>query len=150
MSSYGIGQLAREAGIKVQTVRYYEQIGLLPPAPRSSGNPRRCDDRARDRLTFIRHARDLGFSLDAVRELLDLADHPERSCDRADTIARRQLEAVDRRIARLQALRHELSCMVAECDAGTVARCRVIETLSDHSLCESDHAPAEGPLAAGS
>src|SRR5215203_2558375 len=106
---FTIGHLAREAGTKVQTVRYYEQIGLLPPAPRSEGNQRLYDDRARRRLAFIRHARELGFPLEAVRELLELADHPERPCDRADVIARRQLEPVQHRITRLEALRSELS-----------------------------------------
>ena len=134
-----IGHLAREAGTKVQTVRYYEQIGLLPLAPRSFGNQRIFDGRARDRLTFIRHARELGFSLDAIRELLNLSDQPERPCDRADEIARRQLDAVERRITRLEALRRELSRMIDECAAGSVADCRVIETLSNHSLCEAEH-----------
>jgi DNA-binding transcriptional MerR regulator len=141
-----IGSLAREAGIKVQTVRYYEQIGLLPRAPRSEGNQRLYDERARRRLTFIRHARELGFPLDAVREFLELADRPEQSCDRADEIARRQLEAVERRIVRLEALRGELTRMIAACDAGPVAECRVIETLSDHALCLSDHPGAENSL----
>jgi DNA-binding transcriptional MerR regulator len=143
---FTIGHLAREAGIKVQTVRYYEQQGLLPPAPRSAGNQRLYDDRVRRRLTFIRHARELGFPLEAVRELLELADRPDRPCDRADEIARRQLEAVERRIARLEALRTELSRMIAHCATGSVADCRVIETLSDHSLCLADHPTAEDGL----
>ena len=139
MSHFTIGHLAREAGIKVQTVRYYEQIGLLPRATRSAGNQRLFDEAARDRLAFVRHARELGFSLEAVRELLELSDHPERPCDRADAIARRQLEAVERRIARLEALRAELGRMLAQCSPGTVAECRVIETLSDHALCAGEH-----------
>ena len=88
-----IGDVARATGTKVQTVRYYEELGLLPPAPRSSGNQRLYDDAAQKRLSFIRHARDLGFSLEAVRDLLRLADHPEQPCAEADAIAARQLEA---------------------------------------------------------
>lgn len=143
---FTIGHLARTAGIKVQTVRYYEEIGLLPEAERTSGNQRRYDARARDRLTFIRHARELGFSLDAVRELLELSDLPEHPCDRADEIASRQLEAVERRIERLEALRTELRRMIGGCDHGAVSDCRVIETLSDHALCVSDHPHVEGAV----
>lgn len=145
-AEFTIGHLAGEAGVKVQTVRYYEEIGLLPPARRSAGNQRRFDRRTRDRLNFIRHARDLGFSLDAVRELLDLSDHPERPCDRADQIALRQLAAVERRIARLEALRAELRRMVDECSPGAISECRVIEILSDHSRCQADHPKPEGSV----
>lgn len=126
-----IGELARQAGIAVQTVRYYERIGLLPPAPRSTGNQRRYDERARRRLGFIRHARELGFPLDAVRELLTLADEPDRPCAMVDAIARRQLDAVEHRIAHLEALRDELARMLSLCVAGSVADCRVLEALSD-------------------
>jgi Cu(I)-responsive transcriptional regulator len=135
-----IGDVARATGTKVQTVRYYEELGLLPPAPRSSGNQRLYDDAAQKRLSFIRHARDLGFSLEAVRDLLRLADHPEQPCAEADAIAARQLEAVNHRIDRLKSLRRELQHMVANCGGDSVAQCRVIETLDDHSLCiEADH-----------
>lgn len=143
MPELTIGDLARAAGIKVQTVRYYEQIGILPPAPRSSGNQRRYDDAARRRLIFVRHARELGFPLESVRELLELVDQPDKPCDRVDEIAKRQLEAVQGRLARLEALRDQLAHMIRECDAGSVADCRIVETLCDHSLCLGEH-PAEG------
>ncbi len=136
---FTVGQLARETGIAVGTVRHYERIGLLPPAARSAGNQRLFDQAARRRLSFLRHARELGFPLDAVRELLDLADHPERPCDRANVIAERQLGDVERRIARLEGLRQELTRMVEGCATGTVADCRVIETLADHAHCQQDH-----------
>jgi DNA-binding transcriptional MerR regulator len=134
-----IGHLAREAGIKVQTIRYYEQIGLLPAAPRSDGNQRLYDEPARYRLAFVRHARELGFPLQAIRDLLSLSDHPEQSCEAADAIAREQLGAVEARLARLTALQAELQRMVAHCARGTIADCRVIEVLSDHSLCAHNH-----------
>jgi len=133
-----IGAIARETGTKVQTVRYYEQIGLLPPAPRTEGNQRLYDAATVRRLAFVRHARALGFPLEAVRELLRLADHPEEPCAEADVIARRQLEAVERRIARLQSLRSELARMLEHCEGGAVAHCRVIETLADHGLCATE------------
>ena len=142
-ATVGIGDLARQSGVKVQTIRYYEQIGLLPPPIRTGGNQRRFDAATARRLTFIRHARDLGFPLEAVRKLLDLSDHPDRPCDDADRIASDQLADVARRIAQLQALERELARMVAQCRGGHVADCRVIEILSDHRLCLSDHGPVD-------
>ncbi|MGR3757888.1 MAG: MerR family transcriptional regulator [Tranquillimonas sp.] len=134
-----IGTLARGAGTKVQTIRYYEQIGLMPEPGRSSGGQRRYGDAELRRLAFIRHARELGFPLDAIRELLSLTDDPDRSCAAADIIAKRQLSAVKARIARLATLQSELERMIEQCAHDTVADCRVIESLSDHSLCAQDH-----------
>lgn len=133
-----IGSVAKAAGCKVQTVRYYEQIGLIPAPRRSEGNQRLYDDAAVSRLVFIRHARDLGFPLQAVRDLISLSDHPDQPCDAADAIAKAQLSEVDRRIERLQALRCELRRMIAQCAGGRIADCRVIEVLGDHSLCADD------------
>ena len=118
-----IGTLAKKTGTKVQTIRYYEQIGLLPEPGRSAGGQRRYGDTELDRLSFVRHARQLGFSLDAIRELLDLSDHPDKSCAEADAIARRQLKQVEQRMARLEALRTELQRMVHECSGGHTAVC---------------------------
>jgi DNA-binding transcriptional MerR regulator len=108
-----IGKLGKAAGVKVPTIRYYEQIGLLPEAGRSAGNQRLYDRKAQERLAFIRHARELGFGLDAIRDLLSLADRPDQPCDAADAIARAQLAAVVARIGRLNALKVELERMVA-------------------------------------
>ncbi len=134
-----IGSLAKRTGTKVQTIRYYEQIGLMPEPSRTEGGQRRYGDTELDRLSFIRHARQLGFSLDAIRELLDLSDHPNQPCDEADSIARRQLKQVEQRIARLEALRTELKRMVRECSGSRSANCRVLEVLRDHSECLTDH-----------
>lgn len=134
-----IGSLAKKTGTKVQTIRYYEQIGLMPEPGRTEGGQRRYGDDELDRLAFIRHARQLGFSLEAIRELLDLSDHPHRPCREADAIARRQLKQVEQRLARLEALRTELQRMVHECSGGQTADCRVLEVLRDHSECLTDH-----------
>lgn len=134
-----IGKLGSQAGVKVPTIRYYEQIGLLPEAGRSAGNQRLYDRATLDRLAFIRHARELGFSLEAIRDLLSLSDRPEQSCAAADAIARAQLQAVQARIARLKALETELHRMIDQCACGTIKDCRVIETLGDHALCSHDH-----------
>jgi DNA-binding transcriptional MerR regulator len=81
-----IGELAKEAGVKVPTIRYYEQIGLLAAPPRTDGQQRRYDDHAASRLHFIRHARHLGFEIDDIRELLALSAQPGKPCDNADKI----------------------------------------------------------------
>jgi Cu(I)-responsive transcriptional regulator len=134
-----IGTLAKRTGTKVQTIRYYEQIGLLPEPGRTEGGQRRYGDTDLDRLAFIRHARQLGFTLEAIRELLDLSDNPSRSCAEVDVIAHRQLKEVEARIARLEALRTELKRMLRECSRNTVSDCRVLEVLRDHSACLADH-----------
>ncbi|TPE45732.1 MerR family transcriptional regulator [Amaricoccus solimangrovi] len=141
-----IGQLSEATGVKVPTIRYYEQIGLLPEPDRTGGNRRLYGEATRKRLAFVRHARDLGFPLESIRELLRMSDDPERSCVAADDIARRQLRAVKARIARLIALRDELERMLEMCSRGTIAECRVIETLGDHALCAEDHAGGEGEV----
>jgi DNA-binding transcriptional MerR regulator len=139
-----IGKLGQAAGVKVPTIRYYEQIGLLPEPERSAGNQRLYGAKARERLAFIRHARDLGFPLDAIRDLLSLSDSPNQSCAAADVIATQQLIAVKERITRLTALRAELERMITQCAKGTIADCRVIEVLSDHGLCAQDHQARTG------
>lgn len=134
-----IGQLSRDSGVKIPTIRYYEKIGLLPEPQRSSGNQRLYPPPSVERLGFIHHARALGFGLDAIRDLLSLADHPDQSCAEADTIARAQLAQVKNRIMQLEALRDELERMVSQCHNERVADCKVLQILSDHSLCLHDH-----------
>ncbi len=133
MTTMSIGTLARETGCKVTTIRYYEHIGMLPAPGRSAGNTRRYDASHLERLGFIRHCRELGFGQRAVRELLDLTDRPERSCEAVASVTRRHLQDVDRKIARLEALKRELTHMIAACDGGCIAECRLVEALADHS-----------------
>ncbi|MTH65604.1 MerR family transcriptional regulator [Paracoccus shanxieyensis] len=140
-----IGQLSQSTGVKVPTIRYYEQIGLLPEPERSEANRRLYGKTSLDRLTFVRHSRDLGFSLEAIRELLHLSDNPDHPCEAVDAIAKRQLDQVNARISRLLALREELQRMIAQCSCGTVADCRVIETLGNHALCQGAHAADSHP-----
>jgi len=134
-----IGTLSKKTGTKVQTIRYYEQIGLMKQPGRTSGGQRRYHEVDLDRLAFIRHSRQLGFSLDAIRDLLDLADHPGQSCAEADSIAQKQLIQVEQRLLRLRALKKELKRMITECTGDSVAECRVLEVLRDHSECLTDH-----------
>ncbi|SMH26139.1 MerR family transcriptional regulator [Mesorhizobium australicum] len=125
-----IGHLARETDTKVETVRFYEKSGLLPAPARTEGNYRSYDRSHLSRLSFIRRARDLGFSLDQVRELLALSDDRDRSCAAIDAIAKEHRAEVERKIADLQSLKHELDRMIGQCGCGIVADCRIIESLS--------------------
>lgn len=140
MTTFSIGKLGRMTHTKVQTIRYYEQIGLMPEPQRNAGNQRIYAEADRRRLGFIRHARELGFHLDAIRSLLELTDEPERPCSEADEIARTHLAEVESRINRLEALRDELQRMLACCRGERVVDCRILETLANHSLClHADH-----------
>jgi DNA-binding transcriptional MerR regulator len=133
-----IGTVSRETGIKVPTIRYYEEVGLLPAPARTDSNRRSYDAAAVQRLRFIRHARDLGFEVEAIRQLLTLSDQPDRSCADVDVIARSHLAEIDEKIAKLTALRSEVQRMVDEGEHGRVAECRVIEVLGDHGSCLHD------------
>jgi Cu(I)-responsive transcriptional regulator len=137
--TYSIGQLAKECGCKVQTLRYYEEIELIPKPGRNSGNQRVYRENHRKRLNFIRHSRQLGFSLEQIRQILALSDDPGQSCDKVNMIAKAHLDDVTYKIARLQDMQQELARMVRECSADSVADCRIIEVLSNHSLCHSEH-----------
>ena len=124
-----IGQLAKATGTAVETVRYYEKIGLLPKVARTSGNYRSYGSGEADRLGFIRRARDLGFSIEQVRALLSLADERDRECSDVDRLAKQHLAEVERKIAGLMALRRELSSLIEQCESGTVAECRILKAL---------------------
>jgi DNA-binding transcriptional MerR regulator len=133
-----IGDAARKSGVKVPTIRYYEQIGLLPAPARSEANRRTYGANDVRRLAFIRHARELGFEIEAIRTLVTLQDEPHQSCATADAIARSHLRQTEQRIASLTALKVELKRMLAECAHGRVAECRVIEVLADHGECRHE------------
>lgn len=128
--SLSIGELARTTATKVETVRYYERIGLLPAPARTGGNHRAYGRAHLDRLSFVRRARDLGFSLGQVRDLLRLSDQRDRPCEEVDGIARAHLAEVERKITDLAALGGELRQIIGQCRHGTVADCRIIEALS--------------------
>lgn len=135
-----IGDLARHTGVKIPTIRYYEQMGLVAAVERSEGNQRRYGAEERDRLAFIKHARDLGLSIDAIRELLELSAHPDIPCTRADKIAAEQLRSVRDKIAKLRKLEQELERISSHCNNGsTIHDCYVIHSLANHDLCDGEH-----------
>lgn len=129
-----IGVVARQTGCSVPTIRYYEEIGLLPPGPRTEAGRRVYGDDAVRRLTFIRRCRDFGFSIDQVRELVSLVDQPDRPCLEVRDIAARHLDQVRGRLAELQALEASMTQFVRSCDTacagGAALDCTILEDLS--------------------
>src|SRR5882724_4747031 len=126
-----IGKLARETGVKEVTIRYYEQIGLMPAAPRTDGNYRMYGEEHRRRLYFIRRCRGLGFTLDQVRDLLRLSSERTQACAEVDRIAEQHRLTVEEKLADLTRLASELRRLSACCRGkGLIADCRIIEALS--------------------
>ena len=139
-SEYSIGQMAQAGDCKVQTIRYYEQKGLLPEPQRTPGNQRIYSQAQYDRLRFIRHGRELGFSLGRIRQILDLSDDSAKPCATVDLIAREHLREVESKIERLQSMKGELQRMISECAGDRVSECRIVKVLADHELClTEDH-----------
>ncbi|HZG33193.1 MAG TPA: helix-turn-helix domain-containing protein [Sphingopyxis sp.] len=124
-----IGELARITGARTETIRFYEKQGLLPRPARTAANYRSYSAEHCQRLAFIRRARDLGFRLDDVRELLALADDRSQPCGAVDRIATRHLDQIDAKIADLGKMRAELGRLLSTCTQETIGDCRIIETL---------------------
>ena len=124
------GRLAAAAGCKAETIRFYENIGLLPAPGRTESNYRTYAPEQVARLQFIRRARDLGFSVEEVRALLTFSDERERDCCEVDALAQKHLVEVERKIADLQSLASELRDIIGQCRGGTIADCRIIDALA--------------------
>ncbi len=136
---FSIGELSKQTGVKIPTIRYYEQMNLIDVPERSSGNQRRYSRQGLARLSFIRHARELGLSIEDIRELVELSHTPDKSCAEAHQIASRHLSAIQGRMDKLKKLETELKRISNLSDTGHVGECRVIQTLADHAFCETDH-----------
>jgi MerR family mercuric resistance operon transcriptional regulator len=125
-----IGRLAAQAGVNLETVRYYERVGLMPAPDRTEGGHRSYRPEHRARLAFIRRARELGFSLEDVRALLRLAEPGQAACAPAKAIASVHLQAVRAKLADLRRLEVVLDAVVGRCGDGDDPTCPVIEVLS--------------------
>ncbi len=137
--TFSIGAMSKATGVKVPTIRYYEEIGILPEAQRNAGNQRRYDQAALDTLGFIKHARELGFGLESIKELIGLDGWLDEDCALANEIAKRQLIEVRDRISRLEKIAKELERISTLCDGAHGGQCRVLTALGDHSQCDGDH-----------
>lgn len=137
-----IGDLSRRTGVKIPTIRYYEEMGLLSHAERSEGNQRRYTKQERERLSFIRHARELGMTIEAIRDLLEMSRHPDMPCSEVDRIALGQLATVKQKIERLRKLEAELERIASHRHEGAIRDCYVIQALANLNLPDdagSDH-----------
>lgn len=139
MSGLKIGELAERVGINAPTIRYYEDIGLLPRPDRQDGNQRRYGDDAVKRVTFIRRCRDLGFSIDQVRILTTLMQDQSRSCNEARSLAAEHLNEVRSKLKELRVLERSIAEFVKSCDAacagGPGPECIILEDLSNGTGC---------------
>ncbi|MDE2167013.1 MAG: helix-turn-helix domain-containing protein [Alphaproteobacteria bacterium] len=144
-----IGELSRRTGCKVETVRYYERIGLMPPAPRSAGRYRLYGEPDVRRLAFVRRARALGFAIDDVRTLLTLSrERRGGPCAEARQVAATHLAAVRAKIADLRAMERLLGDAVSLCATGEEPGCPVIEALADAPAAERGSARSRRGAAA--
>ncbi len=130
MTDIGIGRLAELTGIKVPTIRFYEHNGLVPLPRRTEGGQRRYDQATVRRLHFVRHARELGFDVKDIRQLLEVFERPTVPCDAAMEIAQHHLQQVEAKISRLRLIRSELKRMIERCGGGFAADCRILEALA--------------------
>ncbi len=146
--TFTIGALASATGTKVETIRYYERIGLLPRPARSRSNYRSFTHAHLNRLVFLRRARSLGFSLGQVRELLQMVDQRDSRCADVDRITHEHLITVERKILDLKRLATELRRLSALCRGGvTVADCRIIEALASATQPPSPAYPPKPTVA---
>ncbi|AMS30522.1 MAG TPA: MerR family transcriptional regulator [Hyphomonadaceae bacterium] len=122
--------LAKRAGVRAETVLFYEKAGLLRPPPRTESNYRCYQPADADRLSFIRRARELGFDLSTVRQMLAASDNNGQDCSTIDKMAREQLIEIQQKLADLKALESQLRSLVSQCAGGMISECRIIEALA--------------------
>ena len=129
-AGYGIGALSTRTGVNIETIRYYERIGVMPKPPRTVGGQRVYDAGHLKRLTFIRRSRELGFSLDEVRALLGLVDGGNYTCGEVHEMTLGHIADIRRKIADLRRMEGVLKDMAAKCDGGDVPECPILDALS--------------------
>jgi len=125
------GALAARTGCNIETIRYYERVGLLPPPPRSAGGHRLYGEGLVRRLNFVRRSRDLGFTIVEIGELLRLVDGGTYSCGELEQLARDHIGEIRRKIADLRRLERVFEAMAAQCSGDAVPDCPIIDALFD-------------------
>lgn len=131
MAPMNIGEAARASGVTAKMIRHYETIGLLPHAPRTDAGYRQYADRDVNTLRFIRHSRDLGFSLEQIRELLGLWQNRSRPSRQVKALAQAHIAELDAKLAELQAMKNTLATLVQCCHGDDRPDCPIIERLQD-------------------
>ena len=125
------GALAARTGCNIETIRYYERVGLLPPPPRTAGGHRLYGEGLVRRLNFVRRSRDLGFTIVEIGELLRLVDGGTYSCGEVEQLARDHIGEIRRKIADLRRLERVFEAMAAQCSGDAVPDCPIIDALFD-------------------
>jgi MerR family mercuric resistance operon transcriptional regulator len=125
------GALASKTGCNIETIRYYEQIGMLPPPPRSEGGHRLYGQNLIKRLNFVLRSRDLGFTLEEIRELLRVVDGGNYTCAQVEALAHEHVQDIRQKIADLKKLKIVLERMASQCSGGKIPACPIIDTLFD-------------------
>ncbi|HEY5568893.1 MAG TPA: helix-turn-helix domain-containing protein [Gammaproteobacteria bacterium] len=129
--TFGIGPLARQSGVKIETIRYYERSGLMPDPPRTDGRHRLYSEDHLKRLLFIRRCRQLGFSMEQVRGLLHLVDGGRYTCGEVQALTLEHAGDVHRKIRDLRRLEKTLTGIAAKCRGGAVPACPIVDALLD-------------------
>ena len=129
---FAIGEMSRRTGVNIETVRYYEKIGLMPKPNRSEGGNRLYNDVQLQRLYFIKRCREIGFSQSEIRALLSMVDHDNITCAEVYSVTTAHIADVRQKIKDLRKLEKVLSQMANECSRGDVPECPIIEALFDH------------------
>ena len=126
---YGIGDISRKTGVNIETVRYYERIGIMPEPNRTEGGNRQYNHEQLKRLHFVKRSRELGFNLEEVRALLKLVDRKDFTCGEVHSMTVDHLATVKRKLADLRRLEKVLNSMASECSQGEVPNCPIIDEL---------------------
>ncbi len=129
-----IGDLARQTGCPIETIRYYERVGILPEPQRAHNNYRQYGESHRRRLRFVRRCRELGFSLEEIRTLLDMIDGNTQTCAEVAALGQRHINDVRAKIADLKQIESRLSDLVAHCHGANTPDCSLLEELFDSQL----------------
>lgn len=132
--AFTIGALSRESGVNLETIRFYERSGLLPAPKRSASGYRHYEALDVRRLRFIRRGRELGFGLEEIKALLELASQPHSPCAEADRLVQEHLVAIEARIQDLRRMQAELG-KLAGCDSNQAEHCRLLEALDSRECC---------------
>ena len=126
---YGIGDMSRKTGVNIETVRYYERIGIMPEPDRTEGGTRQYNHEQLKRLHFVKRSRELGFNLEEIRALLNLVDRKDFTCGEVHSMTVDHLLTVKRKLADLRRLEKALTSMASECSQGEVPDCPIIDKL---------------------
>jgi Cd(II)/Pb(II)-responsive transcriptional regulator len=140
-----IGELAERSGCLVETIRYYERIGLLMSPERSSNNYRAYNERHAERLLFIRHCRALDITLDEIRVLLDFRDRPEQDCIGVNELLDKHIGHVVERLSTLSALEAQLRNLRSRClTTDSVSSCKILHALETETPCDLSKSNVDG------